>query len=151
MSQSIAEVQNEIVDEFSMLDGDMEMSISYLMELGEQLPPMVEALKFEENIVKGCQSKVWLYAELEDGRIKFEADSNTAITKGLVSLLVRILSGRTPQEVVDSDLFFMDKVELNRFIGTQRSNGLGAMMKQMKIYGLAYSAKAGANGQTLKK
>ena len=144
MSQSIADVQNEIVDEFAMLDGDMEMSIGYLMELGEQLPPMAESAKIEDNIVKGCQSKVWLEAQFNDGKIEFNADSNTAITKGLVSLLVRILSGRTPREVVDSDLFFVDKVGLNRFIGTQRSNGLGAMMKQMKIYGLAFSAKAGA-------
>ena len=144
MSQSIADVQNEIVDEFAMLDGDMEMSIGYLMELGEQLPPLAESAKTEDNIVKGCQSKVWLEAQFNDGKIEFNADSNTAITKGLVSLLVRILSGRTPQEIVDSDLFFVDKVGLNRFIGTQRSNGLGAMMKQMKIYGLAFSAKAGA-------
>lgn len=145
MSHSIADVQNEIVEEFSMLDGDMEMSISYLMELGEQLPPMTESSKTEDNIVKGCQSKVWLDAQLNDGKIDFNADSNTAITKGLVSLLVRILSGRTPQEVIDSDLFFIDKVGLNRFIGTQRSNGLGAMMKQMKIYGLAFSAKTASN------
>jgi len=145
MSHSIADVQNEIVEEFSMLDGDKEMSISYLMELGEQLPPMTESSKTEDNIVKGCQSKVWLDAQLNDGKIDFNADSNTAITKGLVSLLVRILSGRTPQEVIDSDLFFIDKVGLNRFIGTQRSNGLGAMMKQMKIYGLAFSAKTASN------
>ncbi len=145
MSQSIADVQNEIVDEFSMLDGDMEMTIGYIMELGDQLPEMAETLKTEENIVKGCQSKVWLNAVQEDDTIRFEADSNTAITKGLVSLLVRILSGRTPQEVVDSDLFFIDKIGLNRFIGTQRSNGLGAMMKQMKIYGLAFSAKTASN------
>lgn len=145
MSQSIADIQNEIVEEFSMLDGDMEMSIGYLMELGEQLPPMAESSKTEDNIVKGCQSKVWLDAQLNNGKIDFNADSNTAITKGLVSLLVRILSGRTPQEVIDSDLFFIDKVGLNRFIGTQRSNGLGAMMKQMKIYGLAFSAKTASN------
>jgi len=145
MSQSIADIQNEIVDEFSMLDGDMEMTIGYIMELGEQLPEMDESVKTEDNIVKGCQSKVWLNAVQEDDTIRFEADSNTAITKGLVSLLVRILSGRTPQEVVDSDLFFIDKIGLNRFIGTQRSNGLGAMMKQMKIYGLAFSAKTASN------
>ncbi len=145
MSQSIADIQNEIVEEFSMLDGDMEMSIGYLMELGEQLPPMADAAKSDDNIVKGCQSKVWLDAKLDEGKIEFNADSNTAITKGLVSLLVRILSGRTPQEVVDSDLFFVDKVGLNRFIGTQRSNGLGAMMKQMKIYGLAFSTKTANN------
>lgn len=142
MSQSIAEVQNEIIEEFSMLDGDLEMTIGYIMELGEQLPVMDDQQKTEDNIVKGCQSKVWLNAISEQDKIRFEADSNTAITKGLVSLLVRILSGRTAKEIVDSDLFFIDKIGLNRFIGTQRSNGLGAMMKQMKIYGLAFSAKS---------
>lgn len=124
-----------------MLDGDMEMTIGYIMELGEQLADMDESLKTEDNIVKGCQSKVWLNAKLDNGKVSFEADSNTAITKGLVSLLVRILSGRSPQEIVDADLFFIEKIGLNRFIGTQRSNGLGAMMKQMKIYGLAFSTK----------
>ena len=142
MSETINDIQNEIIEEFSMLDADMEMTIEYIMELGQQLPEMAEALKTEDNIVKGCQSKVWLNAEAKDGKIYLEADSNTAITKGLVSILVRILSGRTPQEIVDADLYFVDKIGLNRFIGTQRSNGLGAMMKQMKIYGLAYSAKA---------
>jgi len=145
MSQSIAEVQNEIIDEFAMLDGDLEMTIGYIMELGEQLPQMKEQYKTEDNIVKGCQSKVWLNAIPEQDKIHFEADSNTAITKGLVSLLVRILSGRTAKEIVDSDLFFIDKIGLNRFIGTQRSNGLGAMMKQIKIYGLAFSAKSATN------
>ncbi|NVJ46123.1 MAG: SufE family protein [Cytophagia bacterium] len=141
MSQSIQEVQNEIIEEFSMLDGDMEMTIGYVMELGETLEPLEEDKKNEDNIVKGCQSKVWLDAQLVDDKIHFKADSNTAITKGLVSILVRILSDRTPQEIVDADLFFVDKVGLNRFIGTQRSNGLGAMMKQMKIYGLAYASQ----------
>ncbi|OEK01430.1 Fe-S metabolism protein SufE [Roseivirga sp. 4D4] len=141
MSQAINQIQDEIIDEFSMLDGDMEMTISYIMELGEQLPEMTEANKTEDNIVKGCQSKVWMKAGLEDGKVEFEADSNTAITKGLVSLLVRILSGKSPQEIIDADLYFIDKIGLNRFIGTQRSNGFGAMMKQMKIYGLAFSTK----------
>ncbi len=141
MSQTIDQIQDEIIDEFSMLDGDMEMTISYIMELGEQLPLMDESIKTEDNIVKGCQSKVWMKAGLEDGKVEFEADSNTAITKGLVSLLVRILSGKSPQEIIDADLYFIDKIGLNRFIGTQRSNGFGAMMKQMKIYGLAFSTK----------
>lgn len=145
MSQTIEEVQNEIIEEFSMLDGDMEMTIGYVMELGETLDTLEETKKTEDNIVKGCQSKVWLDAELKDNKILFKADSNTAITKGLVSILVRILSGRTPKEIVDADLFFIDKIGLNRFIGTQRSNGFGAMMKQMKIYGLAFSAKAEKN------
>lgn len=141
MSQTIQEVQNEIIEEFSMLDGDMEMTIGYVMELGETLEPLEEEKKADENIVKGCQSKVWLDAQLVGDKIHFKADSNTAITKGLVSILVRILSDRTPKEIVNADLFFVDKVGLNRFIGTQRSNGLGAMMKQMKIYGLAFATR----------
>ena len=141
MSQTVNEVQDEVIEEFSMLDGDMEMTIGYIMELGDQLPEMAESLKTEDNIVKGCQSKVWLNAQLDGNQIHFDADSNTAITKGLVSILVRIVNGRSPQEIVDADFYFIDKIGLNRFIGTQRSNGLGAMMKQMKIYGLAYSTK----------
>jgi cysteine desulfuration protein SufE len=141
MSSSIDDIQKEVVEEFSMLDGDMEMTINYIMELGEQLPEMSDSAKTEDNIVKGCQSKVWLKADFKDNKIFFEADSNTAITKGLVSILVRILSGRSPKEIVDADLHFIDQMGLNRFIGTQRSNGLGAMMKQIKIYGLAYSTK----------
>lgn len=101
----------------------------------------ISCLKTEDNIVKGCQSKVWLNAALEGDQVKFDADSNTAITKGLVSILVRIVNGRSPQEIVDADFYFIDKIGLNRFIGTQRSNGLGAMMKQMKIYGLAFSTQ----------
>jgi cysteine desulfuration protein SufE len=141
MSSSIDDIQKEVVEEFAMLDGDMEMTINYIMELGEQLPPMSDSAKTDDNIVKGCQSKVWLNANFKDKKIFFEADSNTAITKGLVSILVRILSGRSPKEIVDADLHFIEQMGLNRFIGTQRSNGLGAMMKQIKIYGLAYSTK----------
>lgn len=141
MSQSIQDIQNEVIEEFSMLDGNMEMTIEYIMELGQQLPEMADVVKTDDTIVKGCQSKVWLNASLSDNKIQFEADSNTAITKGLVSILVRILSNRSPQEIIDADLYFIDKIGLNRFIGTQRSNGLGAMMKQMKIYGLAFSTK----------
>ncbi|MFT6213832.1 MAG: cysteine desulfuration protein SufE [Roseivirga sp.] len=142
MSASINDIQNAVIEDFSMLDSDMEMTINYIMELGEQLPAMADSEKSEDNIVKGCQSKVWLNAAYKEGKIDFDADSNTAITKGLVSLLIRILSGRSPQEIIDSDLYFIDKIGLNRFIGTQRSNGLGAMMKQIKIYGLAYSTKS---------
>lgn len=141
MSQTINEIQDEIIEEFSMLDGDMEMTIGYIMELGDQLAALSDEQRTEDNIVKGCQSKVWLDARLEDNKVVFAADSNTAITKGLVSILVRIASDRTPQEIVDADFYFIDKIGLNRFIGTQRSNGLGAMMKQMKIYGLAFSTQ----------
>ncbi|GAB5528209.1 MAG: SufE family protein [Roseivirga sp.] len=141
MSQTLNEIQDEIIEEFSMLDGDMEMTIGYIMELGDQLADLTDEQRTEANIVKGCQSKVWLDAHLEGNTIVFAADSNTAITKGLVSILVRIASGRTPQEIVDADFYFINKIGLNRFIGTQRSNGLGAMMKQMKIYGLAFSTQ----------
>ena len=141
MVQAVNQVQDEVIEEFSMLDGDMEMTIGYIMELGDQLPEMAKEFKTENNIVKGCQSKVWLNASFSEDQIKFEADSNTAITKGLVSILVKILSNRTPQEIMDADLYFIDKIGLNRFIGTQRSNGLGAMIKQMKIYGLAFSTQ----------
>ena len=138
---SIKEIQEEIIDDFSMLDGDMEMTINYLMELGDSLPEMAEDKKTEDNIVKGCQSKVWLTAALNNGGVSFEADSNTAITKGLVSLLVRVYSNQPAKEIMDEDIFFPEKIGMNRFIGTQRSNGFAAMIKQMKLFALALSAQ----------
>jgi cysteine desulfuration protein SufE len=139
---TIEETQSEIINEFSLLDGDLEMSVLYLMELGQKLPEMPEKDKVEENVVKGCQSKVWLTAELKHERIFFTADSNTAITKGLVSLLIRVFNGHLPEEILASELFFMQKIGMERFIGTQRSNGFAAMVKQMKLYALAYQAKS---------
>lgn len=133
--------QDEIVEKFSMLDGDMEMMIGYLMELGEKLPEMPESLKTEDNIVKGCQSKVWLTADEKDGKLHFLADSNTAITKGLVSLLVSILNEGKIDEILNADLYFVHKIGMNRFIGTQRSNGFLAMIKQIKMFALAYKTK----------
>lgn len=139
---TIAETQDEIVNEFSLLDGDREMTVFYIMELGQKLPDMPEALKTEENIVKGCQSKVWLAADLDpEGKVQFQADSNTAITKGLVSLLLRIFNNQTPDAILRSDLTFMNKIGMERFIGTQRSNGFAAMIKQMKLYALAFKTK----------
>ncbi len=138
---SIQGRQNEIIEEFEMLDGDLEMSVNYLMELGEQLETYPEELRDEDHIVKGCQSKVWLNAELDSDKIKFVADSNTAITKGLVSLLIRVLSGLTPEDVMNGDIFFPEKIGMNRFIGTQRSNGFSAMIKQMKMYALALNSQ----------
>ncbi|MCR9254399.1 MAG: SufE family protein [bacterium] len=139
---TIKEIQEEIIEDFSMLDGDMEMTINYLMELGETLPELPEDKRTEENIVKGCQSKVWLTAALENNGVKFEADSNTAITKGLVSLLVRVFSNQAPKDILDEEIFFPQQIGMNRFIGTQRSNGFAAMIKQMKLYALALSAQA---------
>ena len=135
---TINEIQDEVINEFSLLDGDMEMTVFYVMELGQKLPAMKEGDKTEENIVKGCQSKVWLAAKLEDERIHFSADSNTAITKGLVSLLARVFSGQKPEDILDAELYFMKEIGMERFIGTQRSNGFAAMIKQMKIYALAF-------------
>ncbi|UII31735.1 SufE family protein [Fulvivirga ulvae] len=144
MTESIEEVQNKIIEEFSILDGDQEMTNFYIMELGQKLPEMDEADKTDDNIVKGCQSKVWLTALLHDGRVSFLADSNTAITKGLVSLLVRVLSGQTPDDIINTELYFPQKIGMDRFIGTQRSNGFAAMVKQMKLYALALKSKAEA-------
>lgn len=141
MMYSIDEIQDEIIREFSLLDGDMEMMVFYIIELGQKLPAMNEADKTEETIVKGCQSKVWLTAHMKDDNVYFEADSNTAITKGLVSLLVRIFNGQTPEAILTADLYFMNKIGMERFIGTQRSNGFAAMIRQMKLYALAFKTK----------
>jgi cysteine desulfuration protein SufE len=138
---SISETQDEIINDFSLLDGDMEMTVFYIMELGQKLADMPAVEKTEENVVKGCQSKVWLTARMNDGKIHFNADSNTAITKGLVSLLVRIFNGQKPESILNTDLYFMHKIGMERFIGTQRSNGFAAMIKQMKLYALAYKTK----------
>jgi cysteine desulfuration protein SufE len=138
---TINQIQDEIISEFSLLDGDMEMTVFYIMELGQKLPVMPEVDKTEDNVVKGCQSKVWLTSKLEDNKLYFTADSNTAITKGLVSLLVRIFNGQTPDVILNADLYFMNKIGMERFIGTQRSNGFAAMIKQIKLYALAFKTK----------
>ena len=142
---SINELQDEIITDFSLLDGDMEMTVFYIMELGQKLPPMADADKTEDNSVKGCQSKVWLAATSKDDRVYFTADSNTAITKGLVSLLIRIYNGQTPANILSSELYFMQRIGMERFIGTQRSNGFAAMIKQMKLYALAFKTKLEVN------
>ena len=138
---TITETQEEIISEFSLLDGDMEMTVFYIMELGQKLPEFPEADRTEENVVKGCQSKVWLTGQMENDKVHFSADSNTAITKGLVSLLIRIFNGQTPDEILNANLYFMQKIGMERFIGTQRSNGFAAMIKQMKLYALAFKTK----------
>ncbi len=138
---TIDQIQDEIISEFSLLDGDMEMTVFYIMELGQKLPEMPEQDKTDQNIVKGCQSKVWLTASLDQDKIYFQADSNTAITKGLVSLLTRIFNGQKPEDILNADLTFMNRIGMDRFIGTQRSNGFAAMIKQMKLYALAFKTK----------
>jgi cysteine desulfuration protein SufE len=138
---TINQTQDEIIEEFSLLDGDMEMTIFYIMELGQKLGPLSDADKIEDNVVKGCQSKVWLIAKVENDKVVFNADSNTAITKGLVSLLIRIFNAQSPDSILNADLYFMHKIGMERFIGTQRSNGFAAMIKQMKLYALAFKTK----------
>jgi cysteine desulfuration protein SufE len=138
---SIEQIQDEIVQDFSLLEGDMEMTVFYIMELGQKLPEMPASDKTEDNIVKGCQSKVWLTAQLSNNRVHYAADSNTAITKGLVSILVRIFNNQSPDTILNAELNFMNRIGMERFIGTQRSNGFAAMIKQMKWYALAFKTK----------
>ncbi len=140
----IQSVQEEIIEEFSILGDDKESTIFYIMELGDKLPSFPEVEKKEENIIKGCQSKVWLITKTEGEKVVYLADSNTDITKGLISLLIRVLSNRKPDEIVNADLFFIEKIGMGSIIGSQRSNGLAAMIKQMKLYALAYQSKLNA-------
>lgn len=138
---TIDQIQDEICNEFAVLDGDTEMTVLYVIELGQKLAPFPESDRIDDNIVKGCQSKVWLTARMQNDVILFSADSNTAITKGLVSLLIRIFSNQRPDAILSADLTFMKRIGMERFIGTQRSNGFAAMIKQMKLYALAFKTK----------
>jgi len=140
-TKSINEIQREIIDEFEVLGSDRESTIFYIMELGQRLGPLGEEHKIEQNIIKGCQSKVWLIAELHENRIIFKADSNTDITKGLISLLIRVLSGQKVKDIMGANLDFIQKIGMGQVIGSQRSNGLLAMIKQMKLYALAFNTK----------
>lgn len=133
-NMTTTEIQDDIIDNFQLFEDDMESKLFYLMDLGKKLRAMPEDHKTDEFIVKGCQSKVWLYPVFEDGKVFFEADSNTEITKGLVSLLVSIWSGKTPQEIIDTELYFIEKIGMGRMIGSQRSNGFSSMIKQMKFF-----------------
>mgnify|MGYP005670758453 FL=1 len=130
-------IQQNIIEDFEILEDDFEMTLNYLMELGEKLEEYEEKNKTDENIVKGCQSKVWLSYELKDGKLFFSGDSNTSITKGLLSLLIKVFSGQTPKDILDTKLFFINKTGLCRFIGTQRSNGLEAMENKFKVIALS--------------
>lgn len=138
MSKSINEIQDEIIENFNLFEDDMESKLFYLMDLGKKLPTMLEAHKTENFIVKGCQSKVWLFPEFKNGILHFEADSNTEITKGLISLLISVWSGKKPDEILTSELYFIDKIGMGKMIGSQRSNGFSSMIKQMRNYALAF-------------
>jgi cysteine desulfuration protein SufE len=139
--RSINEIQDEIIDEFAILGDDKESTIFYIMELGNKLEPLDEKHKIDSNLIKGCQSKVWLEAELSNNHLNLKADSNTDITRGLISLLIRVLSGQSLEDIISSDLYFIDKIGMHQVIGSQRSNGLASMIKQIKLYAIAYRTK----------
>ena len=134
---SINEIQDEIIAEFSDFDDWMDR-YQLLIDMGSEQEPLDEQYKTEQNLIDGCQSRVWLQADLIDGMVHFRAESDALIVKGIVTLLVRVLSDHTPQEILDADLYFIDQIGLREHLSPTRSNGLGAMLKQMKMYALAF-------------
>ena len=137
---SINELQDQIIDEFSVFDDWMD-KYALLIDLGNSLQPLDERYKTESNLIEGCQSRVWLQADYVDGKIVFQGESDAVIVKGIVSLLIQILSGHTPQEIIDADLYFIERVGLKEHLSPTRSNGLVAMVKQMRLYAVAFRAK----------
>ncbi|WP_167617760.1 SufE family protein [Maribellus sediminis] len=135
---TIEQVQEEIVQEFSMFEDWMD-KYSYLIELGNDLQDLDPKDKNDQNLIKGCQSRVWLVADIEDGKINFRGESDAVIVKGLVALLLRVVSGRTPKELLETDLHFIDDIGLKQHLSPTRSNGLLAMVKQIRLYAVAYS------------
>ena len=148
MSQeSINAIQDEIIEEFSVF-GEWLDKYDYLIELGNNLPPIDPAHRDEQHLIEGCQSRVWLDAELKDGRIYFSADSDAIITKGIIALLIRVLNGHAPKQVLDADLYFIDRMGLRENLSPTRSNGLLAMVKQMRLYALAYANLPSGSGNS---
>ena len=137
---TINEIQDEIIEEFSGLDDWMD-KYQMLIDLGNEQEALDEQYKVEQNLIDGCQSRVWLQADYEDGVIRFTAESDALIVKGIVALLIRVLSGHTPQEILDAELYFIDAIGLKEHLSPTRSNGLLAMVKQMRMYALAFSKK----------
>ncbi|HKL96135.1 MAG TPA: SufE family protein [Paludibacteraceae bacterium] len=137
---NLQEKQEKIIDEFSPFDDWMDR-YQYLVELGNDLKSLPESDKTDQNLIQGCQSRVWLTAEYKDGRIIYHGESDAVIVKGIVSLLINVLSGNTPDEIINSDLHFIDNIGLKEHLSPTRSNGLLAMVKQMKLYALAFKAK----------
>ena len=137
---TINEIQDEIIDEFSGFDDWMD-KYQLLIDLGNEQAPLDERYKVESNLIDGCQSRVWLQADYDDGIITFTAESDALIVKGIVALLIRVLSGHTPQEILDADLYFIEQIGLKEHLSPTRSNGLLAMVKQMRMYALAFRTK----------
>lgn len=137
---TISEIQEEIVDEFSMFD-DWMQKYEYIIDMGKSLPLIDEKYKVDHNIIKGCQSKVWVHAELEGDRLVFTADSDAIITKGIIAVLVRAFSNQKPQDIIDADTNFIDEIGLKEHLSPTRANGLVSMIKQLKLYAVAYQTQ----------
>lgn len=137
---SINDVQDEIIEEFSIFDDWMD-KYALLIELGNSLGSLDEKYRVEANLIQGCQSRVWLQADYIDSKIKFTAESDAVIVKGIIALLIKVLSDRTPDEIIDADLYFVEKIGLNEHLSPTRSNGLVSMIKQIRFYAMAYKAK----------
>ena len=143
----IENIQQEIKEEFDLF-GDWEDKYGYLIDLGKELKPIEENLKTEDKLIKGCQSRVWLLADYKDGNVIFSADSDAIISKGIIALLIRVLSENSPEEIVNADLKFIDEIGLKEHLSPTRSNGLVSMIKQMKMYAAALKLKEGElNGE----
>jgi len=138
--KTINELQDEVIEEFSDFDDWMD-KYQLLIDLGNEQEPLDEKYKTEQNLIDGCQSRVWLQADLVDGKIVFQAESDALIVKGIIALLIKVLSGHTPNEILNSDLYFIDKIGLKEHLSPTRSNGLLAMVKQIRMYALAFKAK----------
>ncbi len=134
-------IQEEIIEEFSVFEEWLD-KYDYLIGLAETLPPIAPEHRTEQYLIQGCQSRVWIDARLEEGRVRFTADSDAIITKGIIALLVRVLDGRTPREILDTELYFIDAIGLSANLSPTRSNGLASMVKQMRLYALAFTSRA---------
>lgn len=139
---TINQTQDLIIEEFAAFDEWMD-KYGLLIEMGNELPPLDEKYKTPNNLIEGCQSRVWLHSEYNNGTITYQGDSDAVIVKGIISLLIQVLSGHTPDEILNADLYFIDAIGLKEHLSPTRSNGLVAMLKQMKLYALAYKAKEG--------
>ncbi len=137
---TIEDIQNDIIDEFSMFD-DWMQRYEYMIDLGKSLPLINDQYKTDDNLIKGCQSKVWVYAEMKDEKIIFTADSDAIITKGIIAILVRAYSGQHPKDIIDADTSFIDEIGLKEHLSPTRANGLVSMIKQIKLYALAYQTQ----------
>ena len=138
--KTINELQDEVIEEFSDFDDWMD-KYQLLIDLGNEQEPLDEKYKTEQNLIDGCQSRVWLQADMEDGNVVFQAESDALIVKGFIALLIKVVSGHTPDEILNSDLYFIEKIGLKEHLSPTRSNGLLAMVKQMRMYALAFKAK----------